>query len=54
MFTVRCPGIPTPNTQSRGRPLDISPRLLIQYIHSYPLYLQAFTLSATRRCKLFI
>jgi hypothetical protein len=32
---------PTPHPQAGGPPLVGCPSLLIQYIHSYPLYLEA-------------
>jgi hypothetical protein len=34
---------PPPNLQAGGPPLVGCPRLLIQYIHSYPPYLEAFS-----------
>jgi hypothetical protein len=37
----------SPNPQAGGPPLVGCPLLLIQYIHSYPPYLQAFPPSAT-------
>jgi hypothetical protein len=46
MFTVR--GVsPTPNPQAGGPPLVGFPRLLIQYIRSYPLYPEDFPPSPT-------
>jgi hypothetical protein len=41
-FKVRCCS-PTPNPQARGPPLVICARLLVQYILSYPSYLEAFS-----------
>jgi hypothetical protein len=34
---------PLPNPQAGGPPLVGCPQLLIQYIHSYPPYLEAFS-----------
>jgi hypothetical protein len=47
-FTVRsC--YPTPNPQARGPPLVGCPRLLIQYIRSYPPHLE--TISSVRNLR---
>jgi hypothetical protein len=34
---------PTPNPEAGGLPRVCSPRLLVQYIHSYPPYLEAIS-----------
>jgi hypothetical protein len=43
---------PMPNHQARGPPLVGCPRLLIQYIRSYPPYLEDFPPSATWGCAM--
>jgi hypothetical protein len=40
------------NNQAREPPLVGSPRLLIQYICTYPPYLEAISSSATRGCAI--
>jgi hypothetical protein len=43
---------PKPNPKAGGPPLVVCPRLLIQYIHSSPLLLEAVPPSTTRGCAM--
>jgi hypothetical protein len=45
---------PMPITQAGLPPLVVRPRLLIQYIHSYPLLLVVVPPSATEGCAMLL